>query len=122
MARVVHFEIPADDPGRALEFYETVFGWTAHKWEGPVEYWLISTGQAGDMGIDGGLMTRSRPDQGVVNTIGVESVDDSVKAIVKAGGEIIMPKTAIPGVGYLAYFRDPEGNTFGVMHPDPTAT
>ena len=121
MGRVVHFEIPADDPQRALEFYETAFGWSAHKWEGPEEYWLINTGNDGDKGIDGGLMLRSRPDATVVNTIGVDSVDESVKAIVKAGGEIIMPKTAIPGVGYLAYFRDTEGNTFGVMHSDPTA-
>jgi len=121
MSRVVHFEIPADDPARAVDFYKNAFGWTFDKWDGPEEYWLIGTGNEGDMGINGGLMHRSRPDQTVVNTIGVESVDDAVKAIVRAGGDIIMPKTPIPGVGYLAYFRDPEGNTFGVMHPDPTA-
>lgn len=121
MGRVVHFEIPADDPQRALEFYGKVFGWSAHKWEGPVDYWLLSTGDEDQPGIHGGLMPRSRPDETVVDTIGVDSVDESVRAIVSAGGEIIMPKTAIPGVGYLAYFRDTEGNTFGVMHSDPTA-
>jgi len=121
MGRVVHFEIPADDPQRASEFYETVFGWSFHKWDGPVEYWLVGTGNEGDPGINGGMNRRSRPDEGVVNTIGVDSVDNSVEAIVAAGGTIIMPKTAIPGVGYLAYFRDTEGNTFGVMHSDPTA-
>jgi hypothetical protein len=121
MSRVVHFEIPADSPERAIQFYKAAFGWTFTKWDGPEEYWLVGTGNSSEMGIDGGLMLRSRPDQSVVNTIGVESVDESAKAIVKAGGTIIMPKTAIAGVGYLAYFRDPEGNTFGVMHSDPTA-
>ncbi len=30
MPRVVHFEIPADDPERAIEFYRQVFGWKIH--------------------------------------------------------------------------------------------
>ncbi len=41
MSRVVHFEIPADDPARAVKFYEKVFGWKFQKWEGPMEYWLV---------------------------------------------------------------------------------
>jgi hypothetical protein len=27
MARIVHFELPYDDGGRARKFYEDVFGW-----------------------------------------------------------------------------------------------
>ncbi|MGZ7136310.1 MAG: VOC family protein, partial [Methanobacterium sp.] len=38
MPRVVHFEIPADDPERAIEFYKNVFGWKIDKWEGPFDY------------------------------------------------------------------------------------
>lgn len=38
MSRVVHFEIPADDPKRSIKFYETEFGWTIEKWDGPIEY------------------------------------------------------------------------------------
>ena len=31
------------------------------------------------------------------------------------------PKMAIPGVGWLAYGKDTEGNIFGVMQTDPAA-
>ena len=51
--RIVHFEIPADDPGRAIAFYGKAFGWTFDKWDGPMEYWMIKTGDG--PGIDGGV-------------------------------------------------------------------
>ena len=35
MPRVIHFEIPADDPDRAAKFYGNVFGWKLDKWDGP---------------------------------------------------------------------------------------
>ena len=121
MARVVHFEFPVDDPDRAVDFYRNVFGWEIDKWDGPQDYWLITTGAEGEPGIDGALMRRQQPDQGTINTVGVPSVDDFVAKITKNGGEVVMPKMAIPTVGYLAYCKDTEGNVFGIMEPDPTA-
>ena len=44
MARVVHFELMAKNPERAVTFYQNVFGWQIHKWDGPVDYWLITSG------------------------------------------------------------------------------
>ena len=61
MPRVVHFEIHADDPERAVNFYQDVFGWQIVKWEGPQDYWLITTGPDDEPGINGGLMKRSDP-------------------------------------------------------------
>ncbi len=119
MPRPVHFELPADDPDRAVKFYSDVFGWKFNKWDGPQEYWLISTGEG--PGIDGGMLRRPHPGAGTVNTIGVSSVDDSVKAVEAAGGKVALPKMAIPGVGYLAYCTDPEGTMFGMMQPDKAA-
>ncbi len=58
MPRVVHFEIHAADPNRAVNFYQTLFGWTFQKWEGPMEYWLITTGPNEQPGINGGLVQR----------------------------------------------------------------
>ena len=55
MPRVVHFEIHAADPERAVNFYQTLFGWTFQKWEGPMDYWLIVTGPDDQRGINGGL-------------------------------------------------------------------
>jgi len=120
MPRPVHFEIPADDPQRAIDFYSKVLGWKFQKWEGPVEYWLISTGDS-QPGIDGGLMRRQHPNQPCVNTIGVGDLDATVAAAVANGGSIAVPRMPIPGVGWLAYCKDTEGHIFGLMQPDPNA-
>ena len=121
MSRVVHFEITANDLGKARDFYSKVFGWEFSKWEGPMEYWLIKTGEEGEMGINGGLMKRVDPSVRVVDTIDVSSVDECVEKIEAAGGRVTIPKKVIPGIGYLAYFEDTEGNVFGIMQPDISA-
>ena len=56
MPRVVHFEIHAENPDRAIAFYQTVFGWQFQKWAGPMDYWLIKTGSDEERGINGGLI------------------------------------------------------------------
>jgi len=119
--RVVHFEVAADDPERAAAFYQDVFGWEIHKWDGPMDYWLIKTGPEGQPGINGGLHRKTGPVGGHVNTIDVPSVDDFVAKIEAHGGTIVRPKRAIPGVGWLAYAQDTEGGVFGIMQADPSA-
>jgi uncharacterized protein len=121
MSRVIHFEIPAAEPDRAAAFYGKVFGWKFDKWPGPMEYWMVTTGKDGEVGINGGMMKKPGGITSTTNTIGVNSVDDAVAAVLKAGGKNIMPKTPIPTVGYFAYCEDTEGNMFGVMHADPNA-
>jgi|SRR6187399_459505 predicted enzyme related to lactoylglutathione lyase len=121
MSRPVHFEIPADQPDRAIGFYEKVFGWKFSKWDGPMPYWLVSTGDKETPGIDGGLLPRQHPGQGVVNTGMVPDLDACVAAIEANGGKIIVPRMAIPGMGWLAYYTDTEGNTGGIMEHDPSA-
>jgi predicted enzyme related to lactoylglutathione lyase len=122
MSRVVHFEISVDEADRALKFYSGVFGWSAEKWGGPDEYWLVNTGDGRQPGINGGLYKRH---EGMsftshVNTIDVPSVDDFIARIWEHGGRIVTDKLPIPGVGYFAYCQDTEGNTFGIMQPDPS--
>lgn len=121
MNRVIHFELPADNPERAAEFYKKVFGWQLQKWDGPQEYWLVTTGPEGQAGINGGLMRRQHPGAGTCNTIDVASVDQAVANITKNGGKNVVPKMAIPGIGHLAYCTDTEGNVFGILQPDPSA-
>ncbi len=123
MPRVVHFEIPTDDPDRAAKFYQDVFGWNIQKWEGDQEYWLATTGESNQPGINGGLMKRADfPNfTQVINTIDVPDVDEFTTAIAAHGGQVVMPKFVVPGIGFLAYCQDTEGNTFGVMQGDPTA-
>ncbi|MCX6619643.1 MAG: VOC family protein [Acidobacteria bacterium] len=121
MGRPVHFEIPAEDPEKAIQFYQTVFGWTIQKWDGPMPYWLITTGPSGAPGINGGLMKRHHPEQPCVNTIDVENLDESVQTVLAAGGQIALPKMPVPGVGWLAYCKDLDGHIFGMMQADPSA-
>ena len=122
MSRVGHFEIAAEDPERAIAFYQNVFGWKFDKWKGPFDYWLITTGEGSEPGINGGLNRKTEPGPPcTVNTIMVASVDATLKKIVKNGGKVTREKTAIPGVGYLAYCTDTDGVVFGIMESDISA-
>ena len=127
MPRVVHFEIHAGDPERAVSFYEKVFGWSFQKWEGPMEYWLIVTGADDKPGINGGLIRRRGELDGqaviaYVCTVDVEDVDKSTATALQHGGSIAVPKMPISGMGWLVYCKDTEGNIFGMMQGDPNAS
>ncbi len=121
MSRVIHFEINADDPERAAKFFANAFNWEIEKWSGPVEYWLITTGEESEPGINGAIKHRS-DNLATVNTISVPSVDEFSQKITQAGGKAVTPKMAIPSIGYHAYCQDSEGNIFGIMQDDPSAT
>jgi len=121
MSRVVHFEISAKDPQKVIPFYENVLGWAFHKWEGPMEYWLVHTGDASQPGIDGGLSRPSDQLSGTVNTVDVDNLDEALAKVGQNGGKVIADKHAVPGVGWLAYCQDPEGTVFGMMQDDPKA-
>ena len=126
MPRVVHFEVPADDPERAARFYKSVFGWDISKWTGPEDYWMVTTGPEGEMGINGGIMRRMGQADGgsptaYVCTVGVDSLDKYVAKVETNGGTIVAPRMAVPGIGWMAYCKDTEGNQFGLMQPDEKA-
>jgi predicted enzyme related to lactoylglutathione lyase len=127
MPRPVHFEIHATDPAGVVAFYEHVFGWKIERW-GEVPYWLITTGDTSP-GIDGGLVQRQGPSPApdapvtsFVNTIDVTDLDATIAAAMSAGGTMALDKHAVPTVGWLAYLKDPDGNLFGAMQADDTAT
>lgn len=120
MPRPVHFEIHANDPDRAIAFYTALFDWTFTKWDGPWPYWLVDTGSG--MGINGGLLPRQGPQpvegqavNAFVITVDVESCDKAIGDALAHGGSLALEKMEIPGMGWLAYVKDPEGNILGVM-------
>lgn len=126
MSRPIHFEIHAEQPTRAATFYTAVFGWQFSQWGGQ-DYWLIKTGEGGP-GIDGGMIKRmgAAPIEGqavnaYVCTIGTDDLAVTSDKVAAAGGSMALPRMAIPGVGWLGYFKDTEGNIFGVMQNDPDA-
>ena len=126
-ARVAHFEIHAANPQRAIEFYTKTLGWEIHQW-GDQPYWLINTGPADAPGINGGLLPR-RGDEPVdgqavnayVCTVIVDSLDETLESVTANGGAIALPKIPVQTIGWLAYFKDTEGNIFGAMQNDPNA-
>jgi predicted enzyme related to lactoylglutathione lyase len=120
MPRVSHFEFYAQDPERAVRFYRRVFGWQITKWEGPIDYWLVTTGGEDEPGINGAIARRTG-EETTYNVIDVSSFDEAAEKIVKAGGKVVSPKQAVPAVGYAGYFADTEGLIFGIMEEDPSA-
>ena len=125
MARVVHFEVHAENPERAVRFYEQAFGWRFNH-IAAIDYWTIQTGEG--PGIDGGLLRRrgpapaeGQPVHSFVCTLGVENLDAATEAALSAGAKIAVPRMAIPNVGHVAYLIDTEGNIFGVYQDDPAA-
>jgi len=124
MGRLVHFEIHADEPERAVDFYTSVFGWTVNRF-GDVEYWLLSTGSSDEPGIDGAILPRigdrpavGAPIVGAVNTVSVDDLDATLAKVTEKGGDLALEKMAIPGVGTVAYVHDTEANVVGILQPE----
>ncbi len=121
MHRVIHFEIGAVDTEKILKFYTDVFGWKTEKWDGGDEtYWLVSTGDPSKPGINGGIF-KSKGEPVVTNVINVDNIDEMTKKVQSAGGTIVVPKMAVQGIGWAVYFKDVEGNLFGMMQADSEA-
>jgi predicted enzyme related to lactoylglutathione lyase len=118
MPRPVHFEIPAENAERATKFFSNVFGWKFQSW-GDSGYHLASTGEG--MGIDGAIVQRKDPMQSVTNSIDVDSIDTYVAKIEANGGTIVVPKMPVGDMGFLAYFKDTEGNIHGLWETTPKA-
>lgn len=121
MPRPVHFEIAASDPEQLRAFYRDVFGWEFTKWPGPEDYWLITTGPTDQPGINGGFFKPRGPFVGTVNTLEVNDLDAYLEKVRAHGGEVVVEKHPIPGVGWNAYCKDPEGTLFGVHQADAQA-
>jgi uncharacterized protein len=115
MARVVHFEITAENPERAVHFYEQALGWRIQRWAGPSPYWLVSTGDDGAPGIDGAIMDRPAAGQSMINIVSVPQLEAAMDSVRQAGGAVVGEVHLIPDVGRFVYVTDTEGNRFGLM-------
>ncbi len=118
MPTIVHFEIPADDVARAKSFYSKLFGWEIKEVPG-MDYWMITT--SGEKPVGGGMMKRRHPQQPIVNYIDIPSVDAYLAEVEKLGGKVIVPKSAVPKMGYFAVCFDTENNVFGIWEMNENA-
>ena len=130
MSRVVHFEIQVEDIERAKAFYASAFDWSFEDYSEYTgsPYWGVTTGPQEEPGINGGLLQRpaATPGSGqgtnaFVCTMGVEDYDETERRILEAGGQVALPKMALPGMAWQGYYLDTEGNTIGIHQPDPNA-
>ena len=112
---LVHFEFPADDAGRSTAFWNGLFGWDFHEYEGS-GYHLTDTPQPG-----GALQTRQEGQTGITVYFDTDDVEATAEKVTSLGGSLLMPKSPVPGVGYFAICQDTEGNTFGIWESDESA-
>jgi len=130
MGRLVHFEIHVSDMERAKNFYGNIFGWTFQDWSdyAGMPYFGAVTGDEETLGINGALMQRQGPApepkqalNGFACTMGVENYDATEAKILDNGGQVAIPKYALPGMAWQGYYTDTEGNLFGIHQPDKNA-
>lgn len=123
--KLTHFAIYSDDIERAKDFYEGVFDWGFNAY-GQSGFLQIKADRNENGELIGALQSRKYspvPERliGLECTIGVENVNEIVERVKNNGGQILLPKTAIPNVGWIAKFLDPEGNLICAMQYDSSA-
>lgn len=121
MGKMVHFDIPVDDTEKAKNFYGTVFGWKFTEVQ-PGMYWLVEAGAKEEMGINGAIMKRRDPGQPISSYLSCENIDKTIGMITQNGGEIVVPKSPVPGMGWFAFFKDPDKNIVGIWQVDERVT
>ena len=127
MNPVVHFEMPAGDRNRMADFYSNVFGWEA-KFLGEEmgNYVTVSTSETDENGmikmpgaINGGFFPKdeNNPNNQPSIVIAVDDINEHVRRISEAGGNVLNKPMEIPGIGMYASFRDTEGNVCSILQP-----
>jgi predicted enzyme related to lactoylglutathione lyase len=116
--KIVHFEVPANDTGRALNFYNELFGWSFQEMKGPVEYHMTQVSENMGAGVH-------RADQGggipgIFVYFDVDDINEGAQRVRDLGGTAEEPGP-IPQMGWYARCSDTEGNPFGLWQSDPNA-
>ncbi|MBI4964443.1 MAG: VOC family protein [Desulfomonile tiedjei] len=115
---VCFFEIPADNLETLQKFYNHLFGWTFQRMPGPMDYYTITTGSGEPRG---GMLPRQHPQHTPISYVMVESVENAQKTAEGMGAQVLVPRTAVPGMGWFAVLADPQNNAFGLWQDDPSA-
>lgn len=114
MSKIIHFEIPAEDPDRVGRFYKEAFDWEISKYKGS-DYWLVMAGSKEEKyGINGAIYKKGMENVTMI-TISVENLKETMGKVKRAGGEISGEIMDIPEVGLFAYGKDVEGTPFGML-------
>jgi predicted enzyme related to lactoylglutathione lyase len=127
MPTIVYFQIPSDDIERSKKFYNQLFGWKIDKSpesntpKGMENWTVTTTDHNGNDSLSGGMSKRQMPQQQITNFIDVKSVNEYLSKVERLGGKVVVPKTAVPGMGYYAVCVDTENNSFGIFESGENA-
>ncbi len=107
---IVHIEITSADPAASSRFYADLFGWNISHDEG-LSYYMYDAG-----GLGGGFpqADEHNPAGQVLMYVGTDNIEATLANAAKLGAQLVLPKTEIPGMGWMAIFRDPHGALVGL--------
>lgn len=107
------FEIPVSDIGRATKFYEQSLGVKLEKMESEDSKMAMFPMEENKPGAAGTLVQgkHCKPSQdGTLVYLSVDSIENTMNNIEKAGGKTLQSKKSIGQYGYISVFQDSEGN------------
>jgi predicted enzyme related to lactoylglutathione lyase len=115
---IVHVEFAANDPSASAKFYGDLFEWPITS-APEFDYYMFDT-QAGV----GGGFPRINPEHGykagdVVIYVDTDDIEASLARAVSLGATDVEPKSEVPGMGWMAFFKDPGGNRVGLWKAAP---
>ena len=123
MPNIAYFDIPADDIVRAKKFYSGLLGWeiqpSSVENAAATQYHEIVTGAPEPGTMHWGGLYKRQAGEPIHTFVKVDDIDAVLAKVERLGGEIVMPKWAIRGVGLVAMIRDSEGNGLGIWKPEP---
>jgi predicted enzyme related to lactoylglutathione lyase len=121
MANAINwFEIPVVDFGRAKKFYNTIFGFTMHEQEMGGYMMGFFPGDPNSVcgAICRGEGYKPSAEGSLIYLNADGKIDEIIGRIENAGGKMVMPKTLVTDdIGYIAYFKDTEGNKVALHSP-----
>ena len=121
MNTIGHLEIPAENIDKSKEFYSNLFNWE-FKFVEEMNYMMFTIkNKDGAITSGGGITPKLNELHPITNYINVENIDTSTEKITELGGKIVLPKNAVPGMGWFVHFTDPDGNLMAIWQDDKEA-
>ena len=113
-----YFEIPVTNMQRAIKFYESVFGSEFSKENIHGNEMALFPFNGKNSGITGALAKGEiyKPStSGTLIYLSTEDIEKTLEKVKSHGGIILFPKTAAGEYGYVAEFKDVEGNRIALF-------
>ena len=103
-APILFFDIAGTDADKLGDFYERLFGWSPDE------------GGQFAVNVTAPLRAAIRADPAEKRIyIGVDDVDAKLAEVEEHGGSVDTPRFEVPGVVVLGLFKDPAGNSMGLV-------